>query len=311
VTDHQPGPTNPLGITLRRASKRIFNAEAATAYLFILPSLIGFVAFYGYPAVRAVLISFTEWNLLRAPRPIGLGNYERLLSDPLFWNAMKVTGLYVLYNIPFQTVLGLFMAVAMHRLTQSLAIRGVLVLPYLVSNVVVGLAFLWVLDPLLGTMNMVLGWFGIDRQPFLGSPDQALLSIAGINIWRHMGFVALLFYAGLQAIPKELYEAGTIDGAGEGRLFRYISLPLLRPVMVFVLVTSVIGSFQIFDTIAVTTQGGPVNATRAIVWYIYENAFQFFRMGYASALSVVLFLLLITVTILQMRLLQGNRSEME
>jgi multiple sugar transport system permease protein len=311
MTRGQPPATSATTLALQTLRKRAFSAEAITAYLFILPSLVGFVAFYGYPAVRAVLISFTEWNLLRAPRPVGLGNYERLLSDPLFWNAMKVTGLYVLYNIPFQTVLGLFMAVAMHRLTQSLVIRGVLVLPYLVSNVVIGLAFLWVLDPLLGTMNMLLGWFGIPRQPFLGSPDQALLSIAGINIWRHMGFVALLFYAGLQSIPKELYEAGTIDGAGEWKLFRYISLPLLRPVMVFVLVTSVIGSFQIFDTIAVTTQGGPVNATRAIVWYIYENAFQFFRMGYASALSVVLFLILITVTIAQMRLLQGNRSELE
>ena len=293
------------------ARKRAFSAEAVTAYLFVLPSLIGFVVFYAVPAVRAVMISFTEWNLLRAPRNVGLDNYERLLADPLFWNAMKVTGLYVIYNIPLQVVLGLFLAVAMHRLTQSMIIRGVLVLPYLVSNVVIGLAFLWILDPILGTANMLLGWFGVPRQPFIGSPDQALASIAGINIWRHMGFTALLFYAGLQSIPKSLYEAATIDGAGEGRLFLHISLPLLRPVTVFVLVTSVIGSFQIFDTIAVMTQGGPVNATRAIVWYIYENAFQFFRMGYASALSVVLFLILITITILQMRLLQGNRSDME
>jgi len=311
VTQGHPPASSHVATGLRRVGRRALSAEAVTAYLFILPSLIGFTVFYGYPAVRAVVISFTEWSLLRAPRPIGLENYERLLTDPLFWNAMKVTGLYVLYNIPVQTIIGLFMAVAMHRLTQSLAIRGVLVLPYLVSNVVVGLAFLWVLDPLLGTFNVILGWFGVPRQPFLGSPEQALVSIAGINIWRHMGFTALLFYAGLQAIPKELYEAGTIDGAGEWRLFRHISLPLLRPVMVFVLVTSVIGSFQIFDTIAVTTQGGPANATRAIVWYIYENAFQFFRMGYASALSVVLFLVLITVTILQMRFLQGSRSEME
>ncbi len=311
MTQGHPPASSHVATGLRRVGRRALSAEAVTAYLFILPSLIGFTVFYGYPAVRAVVISFTEWSLLRAPRPIGLENYERLLTDPLFWNAMKVTGLYVLYNIPVQTIIGLFMAVAMHRLTQSLAIRGVLVLPYLVSNVVVGLAFLWVLDPLLGTFNVILGWFGVPRQPFLGSPEQALVSIAGINIWRHMGFTALLFYAGLQAIPKELYEAGTIDGAGEWRLFRHISLPLLRPVMVFVLVTSVIGSFQIFDTIAVTTQGGPANATRAIVWYIYENAFQFFRMGYASALSVVLFLVLITVTILQMRFLQGSRSEME
>jgi multiple sugar transport system permease protein len=175
---------------------------------------------------------------------------------------------------------------------------------------VVALIFLWMLDPLLGFVNQLLIAIGVGRQPFFGSPDQALLSVAGVNIWRHMGFTALLFYAGLQAIPKTLYEAATIDGASEWRMFRHITLPLLRPVMVFVLVTSIIGSFQIFDTIAVTTQGGPVNSTRVIVWYIYENAFQFFRMGYATALSVVLFVLLIVVTIVQMSLLRADRSDL-
>ena len=290
--------------------KRLFNQESITAYLFILPSLIGFLLFFAIPSVRAVQISFTEWNLLRPPEAIGLGNYRELLGDPKFWNAMKVTGLYVLYNIPLQTVLGLFIAVVMDRVAKSILVRGIFVLPYLLSNVIVALIWLWLLDPLLGYGNVVLGWLGIDRQPFFGSVTQALPTIAGINIWRHMGFNALLFYAGIQSIPKSLYEAATIDGAGEWRMFRNITLPLLRPVMIFVLVTSIVGSFQIFDTVAVTTQGGPVDATRVIVWYIYQNAFEFFKMGYATAMSVVLFLILIVVTLLQMRLLRGDESDL-
>ena len=290
--------------------KRLFNQESITAYLFILPSLIGFLLFFAIPSVRAVQISFTEWNLLRAPEAIGLENYRELFADPKFWNAMKVTGLYVLYNIPLQTVLGLFIAVVMDRVAKSIVVRGIFVLPYLLSNVIVALIWLWLLDPLLGYGNFLLTSLGIDRQPFFGSPEQALPTIAGINIWRHMGFNALLFYAGIQAIPKSLYEAATIDGAGEWRMFRNITLPLLRPVMVFVLVTSLVGSFQIFDTVAVTTAGGPVDATRVIVYYIYQNAFEFFRMGYATAMSVVLFLLLVLVTLLQMRLLRGDESDL-
>ena len=125
-----------------------------------------------------------------------------------------------------------------------------------------------------------------------------------------MGFNALLFYAGIQSIPKSLYEAATIDGAGEWRMFSNITLPLLRPVMVFVLVTSLVGSFQIFDTVAVTTQGGPVDATRVLVYYIYQNAFEFFRMGYATAMSVILFILLVAVALVQMRLLRGDSSDL-
>ena len=290
--------------------KRFFTQEAVTAYLFILPSLIGFTLFFLWPSLRAVQISFTEWNLLRPPKSVGLENYQELFTDPKFWNALKVTGLYVLYNIPLQTVLGLFIAVVMDRVAKSVLVRGIFVLPYLLSNVIVALVWLWLLDPLLGYGNVLLDALGISKQPFFGSITQALPTIAGINIWRHMGFNALLFYAGIQSIPKSLYEAATIDGAGEWRMFRNITLPLLRPVMVFVLVTSIVGSFQIFDTVAVTTQGGPVDATRVIVWYIYQNAFEFFKMGYATAMSVVLFLILVTVTIIQMRLLRGGESDL-
>jgi multiple sugar transport system permease protein len=176
--------------------------------------------------------------------------------------------------------------------------------------VVVALLWLWLLDPTLGLLNQIIGIFGIPRQPYLGSVEQALPSIAGINIWRHTGYTALLLFAGLQTIPKSYYEAGAIDGASESHMFWSITIPLLRPVLVFVLITTIIGSFQIFDTIAITTKGGPVTATRVIYWYIYEYAFNRFQMGYATAAAVILFLILITITIIQLRFFRAEESDL-
>jgi multiple sugar transport system permease protein len=198
----------------------------------------------------------------------------------------------------------------MNRLTQSLLVRGLLVLPWLIPNVVVALLWLWMLDPQLGLVNQVLKVFGIERLPFLGSPSQAMPSIAGINIWRHVGYTALLIFAGLQTIPNDIYEAAAIDGATERRIFYSITLPLLRPVLVFVMITSIIGSFQIFDTIAITTKGGPINATRVIYWYVYEYAFNRFNMGYATTLAFALFLILLTITVIQLRYFQADTSDL-
>ena len=295
---------------ISRWLRLVFNRQSLTAWLFIFPALLGFVVFYLLPSIRAFQISFTDWNLLRPPRPVGLGNYQTLFTDENFWNALKLTALYVLYNIPLQTALALLLAVLMDRLVRSIFVRAVVILPYLLSNVVVAMIFLWLLNPVLGYVNLFIQHLGLPRQPFFGDPSQALLTVAGVNIWRHMGLNALLFYAGMQSIPKSLYEAAAIDGASEGTMFWRITLPLLRPVTVFVLVTSIIGSFQIFDTVAVATGGGPSYATRVIVWYIYENAFGFFKMGYATAMSVVLFVILVLFTLLQMRLFRASQSDL-
>ena len=277
---------------------------------FILPALIGFSVFYLLPIFRAVEISFTDWNLLRPGKWVGVSNYVKIWNDKNFWHAMKVTLLYVLYNIPLQTALALGIAVLADRLSQSVVLRAVIVAPYLISNVVAAMVWLLMLDPLLGMTNEFIRWIGGTQVPFLTSPDYALMSVAGISIWRHVGFTALLFYTGLKSIPQYLYEAARIEGASEWKQFRYITLPLLRPVMAFIMVTSVIGSFQVFDVIAVTTTGGPANSTRVILYYIFENAFRFNKMGYASALSVVLFALLIGVTLLQMRVMRGGESDL-
>jgi multiple sugar transport system permease protein len=272
--------------------------------LFILPSLIGFIAFYAVPAIRGVTISFTNWDLLTPAKPVGLQNYVKLLNDPVFWNSLKVTVYYVLLNIPLQTVLALIIAVMMSRLTKSIAIRSIIILPWLMPGVVVGLLWLWLLDPTIGIVNVVLRAIGVGTIPFLSLPQYAMPSIAMINIWQYVGYTALLLFAGLQSIPGSVYEAASMDGASEVQMFTKVTVPLLRPVLVFVLVTSVIGSFQIFDTVAITTKGGPVNATKVLNYYIYEQAFSRFNMGYATAISMVLFLILIFISMAQMRLMR-------
>jgi len=284
--------------------------ETVIALLFILPSLIGFILFYAIPAVRGVFISFTNWDLLTPAKPVGLANYAKLLQDPNFWNSLKVTVYYVLLNIPLQTVLAMVIAVMMSRLTKSIIVRAMIILPWLMPGVVVGLLWLWLLDPTIGIVNVALRAIGVGTIPFLNLPKFAMPSIAMINIWQYVGYTALLLFAGLQSIPGSVYEAASIDGASETQMFWKVTVPLLRPVLVFVLVTSIIGSFQIFDTIAITTKGGPVNATKVLNWYIYEQAFNRFNMGYATAISLVLFSILIVISIIQMRLMRAGDSDM-
>ncbi|MFN8527369.1 MAG: sugar ABC transporter permease [Anaerolineae bacterium] len=290
---------------------RLGNNQALLGYLFILPSLIGFTLFFAVPAIRSVFISFQHWNLLTDAEYAGLQNYQDLFADDRFWRSLQTTVTYVLWNIPLQTVLALGIALLMERASNSALLRGIVILPWLMPNVIVAMLFVWLLDPTLGVINIVLQNLGIGRQAFFGDPNQAIASIAGVNIWRHMGYTAILIFAGLKTIPKSLYEAARVDGANAFVQFLRITLPLLRPVMVFVLVTSVIGSFQIFDTIAVATEGGPAGSSRTIIYYIYEQVFERrINMGLATAASVVLFLILVTVTLVQIRYFQGNTSDL-
>lgn len=283
--------------------------ESGIALLFIFPSLVGFLTFFAVPAVRGLYISFTDWDLLTPSRPVGVANYAALLADPDFWNALKVTVFYVLWNIPIQTVLAVVVALVMNAATKSTALRGVALLPWLMPNVVVAMLWMWILDPSVGLINVGVRALGGPLLPFLSSPGMALPTIAGINIWRYLGYTALLVFAGLQTIPIDVYEAARIDGAEDQQTFWRITLPLLRPVLAFVVVTSVLGSFQIFDTVAVTTKGGPINSTKVFNFMIYQQAFERFQMGYATAVSMVLFLILVGVGLAQMKLLRASEVE--
>ena len=284
--------------------------EAVAGWMFVLPALVGFLAFFVWPALSGLYYSFTDFDLLTAPEFIGLDNYTRLAADPLFWNAIGTTSYYVAINIGLQTVLALGIAVLMHRLTQSMVVRGIVILPYLIANVIAALVWFYMFDFQFGIVNEVINAIGLDRVAFFGESDWAIPTVALINVWRHMGYTALLIFAGLQTIPKEVYEAGAIDGGSELRMFRSITLPLLRPVLAMVLVVTVTGSFQLFDTIAVTTQGGPVNSTRVINYYIFDMAFNRFDFGYGSAMALALFVLLAAFTFIQLRLTRANKSDL-
>ncbi len=298
--------------TTRRppSPRRRPRGDGRIAIAFLLPVLVGFAVFYLYPAIRGTWFSLTDWNLLSEPNFVGLKNYATLIHDPLFWNSLKVTGYYVVLSVAFQLLVGIVLATLLHRVTRSLVIRSLLLVPWLVPNVTAGLLWMWLLDANLGFFNHLLVSLGADNQGFLTSPTLAMPSVVLISSWSGVGYTALLFYAGMLMIPAQLYEAASIDGASELRTFFRITLPLLRPILAFVLVVSLIGAVQLFDTIAVTTKGGPVNATRVIYFYIYEQAFTHFKMGYASALALSLVLVLGVLTFLQMRLLRASTSDL-
>jgi multiple sugar transport system permease protein len=284
--------------------------DLAMAVVFILPALVGFLVFYLYPFIRGFYFSLTKYNILGTPKFIGLDNFTRLFQDKLFWNALFVTVEYVAINIVLQTVLAVAIAALMHRLTQSTFVRGIILLPFLISNVIAAMLWFWLLDYQIGLVNEFIAFLGLDRIAFFGEAGWSIPTIAIVNVWRHMGYTALLVFAGLQLIPTYVYEAASVDGSSEWKSFWRITLPLLRPILALVLVITVTGSFQVFDTVAVTTRGGPENATRVMQYYIYQKGFTQGEFGYASALSVILFIILAAVALVQLKLLNAGESDL-
>ncbi|MGC9441820.1 carbohydrate ABC transporter permease [Streptomyces sp. WG5] len=297
-------------MTIASSSPGGKRGDGRLAAVFIAPALLGFVVFLLWPTLRGIYLSFTRFNLLTPAQWVGLDNYVRMVNDPIFWESMRVTVVYVVVNIGVQTVSALAIAVLLQRLTQSSLLRGIVLTPYLMSNVVAGIVWLWMLDTQLGIGNEIIAGLGLDRIPFLADETWAVPTIALINVWRHVGYTALLLFAGLQAIPGDMYEAAKVDGASEWRMFWRITMPLLRPVLAVVLIMTVIGSFQVFDTVAVTTGGGPANATNVLQFYIYGAAFGRFQFGYASAMSVALLVVLSAITFVQYRLTRAGRTDL-
>ena len=285
--------------------------DTRLALWFIAPALLGYLVFMVWPTLRGIYLSFTKFNLLTPPEFNGLDNYIRMVNDPVFWNAMKVTLYYVVINIGLQTVLALLIAVMMQRLTKKTWLRGAVLTPFLVSNVVAAMLFFWILDYQLGIGNYLLTLIGIDRIAFLTSETWVIPTIALINVWRHVGYTALLIFAGLQTIPESVYEAGRMDGASENRMFFSITLPLLRPILALVMIITIVGSFQVFDTVAIATRGGPVDSSRVLQYYIYDVAFGRFQFGYASAMSVALLVILATVAFVQYRVSRADESDLD
>jgi multiple sugar transport system permease protein len=314
----KPEPSTPVESNDKPSNSGV-DGGWKVAIWFLLPSLIGFLIFYLVPTVRAIAISFQNFNLLKNEgTPAGLDNYRFIFGDDVFWNAIKVTAYYVAINIGLQTVLALGIASMMDRLTKSVFVRGILLLPWMLPNVLVGLLWLFMLDPSVGIVNEALGFFGIRPIAFLSSTGWVIPSLAVINTWKFTGYTALLLFAGMQTIPRSLYEASALDGASEFTMFRTVTLPLLRPVLALVLVISVIGSFQVYDVV-ISAAGGlggnpgdPLNASRVIYLYIYEKGFLGggSRFGQAAAAATVLMGGLLVITIAQLRLLRAGESDL-
>ena len=303
-----PAPTS-MRSAVRGQKQASGRGDGRVAMLFILPSLVGFLVFYVMPLIRGIYQSLTQYNILQAPTFIGLGNYRQLYHDPVFWNSLKVTAEYVTINISTQMIGALGIAVLMERLTRSVFVRCALVFPWLVPNVAVATISLFMLDRTVGIVNHLLADLHLPAQYFYQSPREAIATVALVNTWRNVGYTALLLFAGMQMIPKYLYEAAAIDGASEWRIFRSITLPLLRPILALVLTVSVIGSFQIYDTVSIAYQT-PLPQAYVLYYYIYTAAFGELRMGYASAMAVVLFAILAIFTFIQLKLLRASRSDL-
>ena len=273
-----------------------------TAFTFLAPSLLGVVLFLVIPVIMVIFLSFTRWNLLTPLRWVGLSNYVNIFEYDGFGHSLLVTAYYVLLNIPFQTVLALGLALLLNnKRAGSAFIRIICVLPFLATPVAMGVVWTWFFAPTTGIVNELLGHVGIAGPAWLSNAATAMPVVAFANVWQYAGYNMLFFLAGLRAVPLTLYEAASLDGASKIQAFRRVTLPLLRPALLFVLVTSVIGSFQVFDTAYVMTGGGPGNATEVANLNIYNTAFAGFRIGEASAMSVVLFLIILLVSVVQFR----------
>jgi multiple sugar transport system permease protein len=278
--------------------------ETLAAWLFLLPSLVLFTVFTGLPVVSAFFISFTHWDLFNPPSWAGLGNYLTLTSDPIFRQVLGNTAFYVLCAVPLQMALGLLCALGLNRGIPGQAFfRVVYFLPVVTSTVAAGLVWAWIFNSNFGLINMGLSALGVTDLPkWLISSRSAMPAVIAVSAWQGLGYAMVLFLAGLQNIRQDVYEAAAIDGAvGWTRLW-HITLPLLSPTTFFVLIISIIGSFQVFELVFVMTKAGPANATNTLVYYIYQNGFMFYQMGYASAAAMVLFLIVLAATLIQYRL---------
>jgi ABC-type sugar transport system permease subunit len=283
--------------------------DGRLAWILIAPALIGFLVFFVYPTIRGIYLSFTDFKVLTPPTWIGLDNFKQMLGDDVFWNALFVTVYYVVISVVLGVGLSIITAVVLHRLTSSTVVRGLIILPFLISGVVAATVWSWMLDTQLGIVNLALEKFGLENIMFLTSRGWAIPSIALISVWKGLGYTSIIIFAGLQTIPTQIYEAGRIDGASELQMFRRLTLPLLRPVLALVIVLNVIGAFQVFDIVQVATKGGPANASNVLQMYIYSKAFGQFDFGYASAMSLALFAILIIITFLQLRMMRASESD--
>lgn len=283
--------------------KKFRRENNAIALLFIAPSYLPLVAFLILPMIAAVVLSFSKWDLLTPAEWVGIQNYSELIHDKSFYSSLGNTLYFIAGYLPIVYVLGLIAALALNnKFRGSGVIRAAYFLPVVTSWVIVALLWKWILNPNGGLVNSLLSLIGIQGPGWWTSPKWAMLSVIIASAWKDLGYVMLILLSGLQAIPQEYAEAAAIDGATKWQILRKITLPLLTPSTFFVLVISLINNFQVFDQFWVMTDGGPEGSTTVILHNIVANSFNYGRMGYASAMSMVLFAIILSITLIQLRL---------
>jgi len=275
-------------------------------YIFISPFILGFLFWFLAPALTAVWLTFQEWNLLSPPKYVGMANLQYLVNDDLFWQSLKVTTTYTLVYVPLNLVLGFLLALLLNTKVRGIALfRTIYYIPSIVPAVANAVLWAWIFNTEFGLLNAGLHAFGIGKVKWLQRPEWALPALILMALWGFGGSM-VIYLAGLQGIPESFYEAAELDGAGRWAKLRYITVPLMSPVIFFNLIIGIIGSFQVFTPARLITNGGPQNATLAYVLYLYRTSFENLKMGYAAALAWVLFIVIALLTIFVFRYL-GDR----
>lgn len=288
---------------IRRYNRR----DTMAAWLMLSPFLIFFLLFVIYPIIMNIWYSFTNYNLDKADF-VGLKNYQRLLKDKAFIAAVKNTAVYAFFSVAALTTLGFLTASALNRSIRGVRfIRMLMIFPYATSMTAVSMIWLMLLDPTSGLVNKLLRTMGLMGVEWLFNVNTALPCLILVNIWKNLGYCMLIYLAGMQSIPGEIYEAATVDGASELKKMLHITVPMVRPVAFFVLITTMLESFKTFDQVKLMTGGDPMYSTTTIVHQIYQRGFTEFRMGYAAAMSVVLLIIVLVVTIINYRF--GSSAE--
>jgi len=283
-----------------------------TPYLLVMP-LVAFIAVFTYiPIASSINLSFREWDFLSPTMPfVGLENYRLLFSSHEFWNSLRVTAIFAAISVPIRLCLALMVASYLVRETlPRRVLRGALFLPSVTSTVSIAVVFSWLFSTDYGMVNALLAGLGVSKVPWLQDPQLALWVLIIVNTWKQLGYDIVIYIAGLQAVPQELYDAAAVDGGRKAHVFRRVTVPLVMPTTYFLLVVSVIEAFQIFTVVDVMTRGGPAGATDMLVNMLYRIGFTLFDIGQGSALAVLLFILLIALSLFKARVL-GRRIHYE
>jgi len=297
---------------LKKRYGKLLASQRRFAYLALLIPVLVLSTFILLPTILAGYYSFTSFNMVTEPTFIGWSNYIRLFKDPIFIAALCNTTIYMVACVILQVSIGLGLGMVVTRtwLKGKVLFRTIYFLPVVLSMVAVAIIWQWVFDARVGLLNMALDVFGVAAQPWLKSSSQALLAIIIISVWKFTGYNVVIFTAAIQNLPIEYYEAAAVDGSNGWTDFWYITLPLIKPSILFTTITSAIGSFQAFDAVYVITQGtgGPNFSTMTLLVYLYKHAFDNMKFGYGSAVSIVMFVILIILTLIQLRIGESSTA---